>query len=240
MKTRMMFTILCLVILGTTDTLHAQCKMENKAFQAGETLEYTLHFNWKFIWLKAGTATLTTQSTTWNGKVPYYYKKAANEGGKYYVDEVWYDYKGGRTHLKQHYLNRHGIARDTANTSAECVYDMLSMMLSSRSYDASRFREGEKLVFPMADGRKIEPTTLIYRGKKNFRMEDSDTIYRCLVFSFVEYEKKKEKEIITFYITDDDNHTPVRLDLFLRFGTAKAFLNKARGLRNPSTSIVSR
>ncbi len=273
MKTRMMFTILCLVILGTTDTLHAQCKMENKAFQAGETLEYTLHFNWKFIWVKAGTATLTTQSTTWNGKpcykshlitrtnkrldkffamrdtllsivgqdlVPYYYKKAANEGGKYYVDEVWYDYKGGRTHLKQHYLNRHGIARDTANTSAECVYDMLSMMLSSRSYDASRFREGEKLVFPMADGRKIEPTTLIYRGKKNFRMEDSDTTYRCLVFSFVEYEKKKEKEIITFYITDDDNHTPVRLDLFLRFGTAKAFLNKAGGLRNPSTSIVSR
>ena len=79
-----------------------------------------------------------------------------------------------------------------------------------------------------------------YRGKKNFRMEDSDTTYRCLVFSFVEYEKKKEKEIITFYITDDDNHTPVRLDLFLRFGTAKAFLNKAGGLRNPSTSIVSR
>ena len=56
----------------------------------------------------------------------------------------------------------------------------------------------------------------------------------------MQYEKKKEKEIITFYITDDDNHTPVRLDLFLKFGTAKAFLNKARGLRNPSTSIVSR
>lgn len=269
----MILTLVGLMLLGMTGTAHAQCRMENKAFQSGETLEYTLHFNWKFIWVKAGTATLTTRSTTWNGVpcfkshlitrtnkrldkffamrdtlvsivghdlVPYYYKKAANEGGKYYVDEVWYDYKNGQTRLRQHYLNRRGIGRDTSNVSVECVYDMLSMMLSSRSYDATRFKEGEKLVFPMADGRKIEPTTLIYRGKKNFRMEESDTTYRCLVFSFVEYEKKKEKEIITFYITDDDNHTPVRLDLFLKFGTAKAFLNKAKGLRNPSASIIRR
>lgn len=254
-------------------SLRAQCAMENKAFNAGEKLDYTLHFNWKFIWINAGTATLTTKADTWDGKpcfrshlithtskrldkffamrdtleavvsdklVPYFYRKAANEGGKYYVDQVRYDYSNGQTTLHQHYLNRHGVARDTSTVSTECVYDMLSMMLSARSFDADRFKVGEKLVFPMADGRKIEPTTLVYRGKKNFTMEGTNVTYRCLVFSFVEYEKKKEKEIITFFITDDDNHMPVRLDLFLKFGTAKAFLNKATGLRNPSTSIVSK
>jgi hypothetical protein len=54
----------------------------------------------------------------------------------------------------------------------------------------------------------------------------------------VEYEGKEEKEIITFYVTDDANHMPVRIDMFLRFGTAKAFLSSAKGLRNPSTSII--
>lgn len=252
-------------------TARSQCTAQNTAFQSGETLSYELFFNWKFVWMKAGKATLQTNETTWEGKkafrsrlvtrtsgfadkhfvmrdtllsiisedmIPQYYKKAANEGGKYYVDQVWYTYPQGVTHLQQEYLNRKGeTSRATADHTG-CVYDMLSMMLRARSFDADKFRVGEKLIFPMADGRRVENVTLIYRGRKNFKMKGEGTTYRCLVFSFVEYEKKKEKEIITFYISDDANHMPVRLDLFLRFGTAKAYLSRSEGLRNPCTSIV--
>ena len=119
-----------------------------------------------------------------------------------------------------------------------CVYDMLSMMLRARSFDASDYKVGQKIKFPMADGGKVEEQTLIYRGKKNFKMEESKTKYRCLVFSFVEYEDGKEKEVVTFYITDDKNHLPVRLDMYLRFGSAKAFLTEAKGVRNPQTAII--
>ena len=62
--------------------------------------------------------------------------------------------------------------------------------------------------------------------------------YRCLVFSLVEYRKNKEKEVITFYVTDDLNHLPVRLDLYLNFGSAKAFLSEIKGNRHPLTSII--
>jgi hypothetical protein len=41
---------------------------------------------------------------------------------------------------------------------------------------------------------------------------------------------------VKFYITDDKNHLPVRLDLNLNFGTAKAFLTGASGIRNPQTA----
>ena len=51
-------------------------------------------------------------------------------------------------------------------------------------------------------------------------------------------EEKKEKEVITFYITDDRNHLPVRLDMYLNFGSAKAFLTDIKGNRHPLTSIV--
>ena len=67
-------------------------------------------------------------------------------------------------------------------------------------------------------------------------MENSSTTYRCLVFSFMETEKGEEKEVVKFYITDDKNHLPVRLDLNLNFGTAKAFLTGASGIRNPQTA----
>lgn len=69
-------------------------------------------------------------------------------------------------------------------------------------------------------------------------MENTNVKYRCLVFSFVEKEKGKEKEIVTFYITDDKNHIPVRLDMNLNFGYAKAFLKGASGLRNPQTAKI--
>ena len=90
----------------------------------------------------------------------------------------------------------------------------------------------------MATGRKVEEQTPIYCGKENVKAENGVT-YRCLIFSLVEYDKKgKEKEVITFFVTDDLNHLPVRLDLFLNFGSAKAFLNSVTGNRHPLTSIV--
>ena len=62
--------------------------------------------------------------------------------------------------------------------------------------------------------------------------------YRCLKLSYLEKEDRKYKRIVDFYVSDDDNHVPVRLDMFLRFGAAKAFLVNMRGLRNPVSCIV--
>ena len=94
--------------------------------------------------------------------------------------------------------------------------------------------------YQYVDNANLKTETLIYRGIRQFTTEDEHPItYRCLVFSYVEKnEKGKEKDVVTFYITDDLNHIPVRLDLFLRFGIAKAYLQKATGLRNAQTSIV--
>ncbi|MBR1840361.1 MAG: DUF3108 domain-containing protein, partial [Prevotella sp.] len=38
-------------------------------------------------------------------------------------------------------------------------------------------------------------------------------------------EGKKEKEIVRFFVTKDKRHIPIRLDLFLKFGSAKAFFS---------------
>ena len=41
----------------------------------------------------------------------------------------------------------------------------------------------------MATGRRVEEQTLIYRGKEEVKA-NNDTVYRCLVFSFVEYKER--------------------------------------------------
>lgn len=256
--------------LFTSEAL-AQCPVENTAFQGGERLEYKLYFNWKFIWKTAGSASMTTQSTTFQGKpafqtdlitrtakmadrffqmrdtlrsvyttdmVPRFYRKGAMEGGKYRVNEISYKYQGGKSMLHQYYRHGDGRIDEVDNSATGCVYDMVSMVMRCRSYLASDFTVGQRVPFQFADGAAIKTEHLVYRGIKKFTVEDTKTTYRCLVFSYMERNSKgKEKEVVTFYITDDDNHIPVRLDLNLRFGTAKAFLRSATGLRHASTSI---
>ena len=169
---------------------------------------------------------------------PRYFRKGAEEGSHYTVDEVKFDYQGNQCIVDQSRIRRDKSPIHLKEVKDECVFDMLSILLQARSYNAEDYKVGDKILFPMATGRMVEEQILIYRGKKNFKAEDGIK-YRCLVFSLVEYDKKgKEKEVITFYVTDDDNHLPVRLDLYLNFGSAKAFLKTVKGNRHPLTSII--
>ena len=54
----------------------------------------------------------------------------------------------------------------------------------------------------------------------------------------MEREDGETTELIKFYVTDDQNHMPVRLDMNLSFGSAKAFLRAYRGVRNELTSKI--
>ena len=269
-KKWMLRLMLCIASLLPTAGW-AQCEAINNAFLPGENIDYTLYFNWKFIWIKAGRASLGIEETTHEGKKAYqmnllgeskksidfffkmrdtltcviskqlqpiYFRKGAEEGKRYTVDEAWFSYDDGVTNVKQRRTYRDGKVIDTEHTDSRCVFDMLSILAQARSYDPDDFEIGQKILFPMATGKRVEEQTLIFRGRRNVKAKD-DHVYRCLVFSFVEYDKKnKEQEVITFYITDDQNHLPIRLDMFLNIGSAKAFLNHVDNNRYPLTSIV--
>lgn len=91
--------------------------------------------------------------------------------------------------------------------------------------------------FPIADGEGTNPARLRFNGTTKIKA-DNGRKYRCAELSYLELDDNKWKEIVRFYVTDDQNHIPVRLDMFLKFGSAKAFLTSMRGMRNPVTSIV--
>lgn len=171
---------------------------------------------------------------------PLYFRKAAEEGKRHTVDEAWFSYKEGVSYVKQRrtWVNPQRPAQEMEYNDSRCIFDMLSILSQARSYRAEDYTEGDKIHFPMATGRKVEEQTLIYRGKKNIEA-NNDTTYRCLVFSFVEYDKKgREKEVITFFVSDDSNHLPIRLDMYLNFGSAKAYLRRVHGNRYPLTSAI--
>ena len=59
--------VMLLFVIGVMG-VEAQCSAPNSAFKSGETLIYDLYFNWKFVWIKVGTASMNTTQTTYGGK----------------------------------------------------------------------------------------------------------------------------------------------------------------------------
>lgn len=264
------FLVLALTVLMSAH-VSAQCTMENTAFSGGEFLSYNLYYNWKFVWVKAGSASLSTVESTYKGKkayraslttrgsgkvdqffvlrdtllcytsrdlAPLYFRKGAREGDRYTVDEVWYDYKGSQVNLTQRRLYKDGTRKTIHNNSKICIYDMISIFLRARSFDPTDWKKGHALKIPIADGNGIEYSAqLRYRGKSVVKA-DNNKKYRCLELSYMEPDDGKYKEIVRFYVTDDNNHIPIRLDMFLRIGSAKAFLTSMKGARSEIKSIV--
>ena len=63
---KILFAIFVLLPLGMN--AQSQCGIENKAFASGEFLAYDLYFNWKFVWLKVGSASMSTVKSTFKGQ----------------------------------------------------------------------------------------------------------------------------------------------------------------------------
>jgi outer membrane protein assembly factor BamB len=242
----------------------AQCKYRNAAFKSGEYLSYNLYFNWKFVWVKVGNASMSTVQSHYNGKQawrtslitrssqradnyfimrdtllcyntldlePLYFRKGAREGKRYTVDEVFYSYPQNRVQTRQHRLRHNGEHQWKTNTNTDCVFDMLSIFMRARSFNPEGWKKGQLIHFPITDGIGITPAVLEYKGKTTVKA-DNGKKYSCLQLSYKELEDGKYKEIVRFFVTDDANHVPVRLDMSLKFGSAKAFLTGAKGLKN--------
>ena len=263
--------IVSLVLMVFSVSSYSQCSEDNQAFKSGEFLSYNLYYNWKFIWVKAGTASMKTILSRYHGKpayraslitrgnhrvdnffvlrdtllcysredmVPLYYRKGAREGDRYYVDEIWYTYPNGNTHLRQHRQNNDGTHEWKNAEYKNCIYYMMNIFLCARSYDPASWKVGHVVNIPLAVGKDVIPAILKDRGKSTIKA-DNGAKYRCLTLSYIEKEDDGNmKEIVRFFITDDDNHIPIRLDMFLRFGSAKAFMTNMKGVRNPITSRV--
>ena len=271
MNKKRIFSALFFLQLTVAALAQSQCGIDNKAFTGGERLTYDLYFNWKFVWVKVGKATMNTDLTTFQGQKAYkaslvtggnrkldrfftmrdtllsycatdlsplYFRKGAREGKRYYVDELWYTYPKNTCKLRMHRIDADGEEHWKDAQYKDCIYDMMSIFLRARNFDASTMKKGDKIAMPISDARRLSNSWLTYRGKETFKVDGTKEKFRCLVFSFIEREDGKNHELIRFFVTDDQNHIPVRLDMFLSFGSAKAFLKNYQGVRSEMTSRI--
>ncbi len=243
-----------------TLSVGAQCSMKNTAIKTDEIISYNLYYNWQFVWVKVGTASMTTIESVYKGAkayrsslitrgngqadkffilrdtltaystldlVPLYYRKGAKEGKYYTVDEVFYSYPNGNCEMKLHRQKNDGTHLWETKNLDHCVFDMLNLFQRARSFDPTNWEVGHEVKVDISEGVKIYPAILRFKGRETVK-GDNGIKYSCLKLSYIEIKKGKEKEIACFYVTDDKRHIPVRLDIALRFGSAKAYLTNIK------------
>lgn len=154
---------------------------------------------------------------------PLYFRKGAREGKRYNVDEVFYSYPNGQCAVRLHRQRTNGSHEWKQEKPGECVFDMLSLFVRARSFNPVAWKKGHTVTVGVADGRNTTKGKLIYNGKDNVKA-DNGKKYQCLELTYKELSDGKWKEIARFFVTDDNRHIPVRIDLKLRFGSAKAYL----------------
>lgn len=234
----------------------------NNILVDGETLDYTLRFNWKFIWINAGTASLQTKKTTYLGKPvyqtaliantskmadkiflmrdtlettvstklePLFFQKRCLEGNDIVNEQVWFSMLNGQYRAQIKKTLDDGTIREVDELRETTIYDMVSLLQYVRSLDTKNLTKNSELTFYMAGGRRVDRLPLRYLGYEDIESENG-LKYHCQVFSLVKTStgkkgKKTEEEVIRFFTTDNSQHIPIRIDLFLKFGVAKAILN---------------
>ena len=176
----LIIAVILLLAAGVTQSA-AQCKFRNTAFKSGEYLSYNLYFNWKFVWVKVGNASMSTVESKYHGKPAYrsslitrssanadkffvmrdtllcynslqmeplYFRKGAREGDRYTVDEAFFSYPGGKTHLKQHQQKNNGTHVWHESKPTECTSRHAEHLPQSTLVQSRRMEEGQPHPFP--------------------------------------------------------------------------------------------
>jgi len=223
-------------------------------FKAGEELQFVMYYGI----VNGGTATITLKETTLNDKkllharasmkttgvadwifgIEDVYESYFDEGNKCkpekairnikenryrYYDEATYDH--ANNNVKS---SRNGIVPVPANT-----YDLISSLYYLRKDGFKNLKMNDTISMKIYFADEVFPYKLIYKGKEKISTKLGK--YNALKLQpLVEVGRVfKAKDDVSFWISDDANHVPLRVEFNMVLGSLKCDLVSYKGLALP-------
>lgn len=228
--------------------------IENKAFRPGEKLKFRIHYGF----IDAGVATMEVKSEMTNvgGRpcyhivgtgetvgafdwffkvrdryesivdsqsiIPWLFFRRVNEGGYIINQNVSFN----------HYTDSAKSEKKTISIP-EYTQDLVSGFYYSRTFDATNVKPGDIYAIPGYLDDYTLPLDVKFI-KRDVIKTKAGTI-RCLAFRPMVQEGRvfKENEGMTVWVSDDDNHIPVRVQAELLIGSLKMDLVSYENLASP-------
>lgn len=236
------------------DTFQYQ-KVENKAFHAGEVLEYKLAYGF----VNAGVATLEVKKSEnkiqgreilhmvgtgrsisafdWFFKVRDRYETYMDEEGIFPWLFVRRISEGGYDKSQDYkFFQNKGKVKNEDDEVYEVphgIQDMLSSFYYARTIDFTNAKKGDVFEFKSFVDEEIYPLRIKYVGDKTIRVDKGK--FHCMVFHPVVQEGRifEDDDDLTVYITKDENKIPVLAKAKVLVGSIRMELTDYKNLRNP-------
>lgn len=257
--------LLTLSLLLALSPLRAQndfCNTINTAYKPGERLVFHAYYNMGFIWIYAGNAIFTVQSTVYNGRDVYYVKgdgrTASSYEWFYKVRDLYESYIDQQTLLPLRHLRtvnegnisfKHDIRFDRASNVAttapgnqypilKCTQDVVSAIYFARNIDYNKFAPGTRIPFNMFLDDSLYSLYIKYMGKEKVTTKKGTFNAIKIVPLLISGTMFSGGEGMTVWVSDDKNHLPLRVSSPIIIGSVKADLMDYSGLANPFSSII--
>lgn len=237
------------------------CGDRNTTTQGGEQLIYAVYYSLAGIYVNAGAAVFTNTLERLNGKPVYHItadgKSHTSYDWIYKVRDLYETYmdtatlmpvkfirnvnEGGYKHYENINFNH---AAGTAVTSkgvfkvASCTQDVLSAVYNARNIDFNRYKVEDKIPFKMFLDNEMHDMYVRYLGKEEIKTKYGK--FRAIKFKplLVKGTIFEGGEKMTVWVTDDENHIPVRIESPILVGSIKVDMMSYKNLRYPLTSLL--
>lgn len=237
------------------------CGIRNTTFKAGEKVSYTVFYAVAGIYVNAGVATFTNTLEILNNKPVYHIVGEGNTNSSYdfiyKVRDRYETYVDTSTLQALKFIrnvNENGYKKyqnvtfnKTANTAVtndglfkvpECVQDVVSAVFYSRNIDFSKLRVNDRIAFSMFLDNEVHDMYIRYLGRETVKTKYGkfNTIkFKPLLIKGTIFEGGEK---MTVWVTDDDNHIPVRIESPIVVGKVKIDMMKYENLRYPLDALI--
>jgi hypothetical protein len=254
---------ICMILLPCT--LLAQkdcCSVRNTSFKDGEKLTFRVFYNMGFVWINAGNVHFTTNLEELNGKKVYHItgagKTAKSYEWVYKVRDKYETFIEKETMLPVKFLrnvneggfkirqdvtmnhNKHlATSNEKAYTIPKCTQDVLSAIFFARNIDYSKYEPGDKIPFNMFLDDKVYSLYIKFVGKEKVVTKMGVFNAIKIVPLLIEGTIFKGGEKMTVWVTDDENHLPLRIESPILAGSIKVDLIDFENLRNTFDGAIN-
>lgn len=237
------------------------CGTGNRCLQAGEKLNFKVFYNLSAIWVAAGEANFTTKSATMNGRpvfhiigdgqtyksydwifrvrdryetyvdvqtlLPLKFIRNVNEGGYKFSNNVTFDQQQHKAYSNNKTFN-----------VPKCVQDVLSTIYYARNIDYNKYKPGDRIPFDMFLDDQVYNLYIRYLGKEKVitkygsfnAIKISPLLIKGTIF------KGGEKMVV--WVSDDNNHIPLRVESPILVGSIKVDMMGYSNLRYPLSALI--
>ena len=249
-----------LIFFVTTFSFHAQ----EKSYQDGEWFKFRIHYGW----FNASFATLEVKEETFQGKNVYHVVGKGKSTGLldlfFKVDDTYETYieetsqlplkfkrdinEGGHTKNKVIYFDQasnEALVKNLKDNSEKKfsihhnVQDMMSVFYFLRNkIDPETIQEGDEIMVDLFFDEENYRFKTVFLGRETIKTKFGKM--KALKFRpYVQADRIfKEEESLTFWVSDDKNKMPLKIEADLAVGSLDADLDAYKGLKYPFRIII--